>query len=349
MKIRLTYDLRGDWPVGEHDPKDKNAEFDKPETIDSIQGALESGGHQVKRIGNARNLLEQIRDLDVDIIFNICEGYDGRCRESQVPILLDMHRIPYVGSDGLTLGVTLDKGLAKKIFIAEGLPTPKFFLATNSDNLDKQNTIGFPVIVKTTYEGTSKGLTENSLVRDNAGLKRQIDFITKTYDQPALVEQFIRGTEFTIAVMGNEKCEAMPVVQISMFGSVELGDNFYTFEMVCSDNLRYACPAKISPEMTKTLQDLAVRAYKAVGCRDFGRVDFRVDEEGNPYILEINPLPCLDKKDIFDLFPRVQGTTYEATVNKILDFALARCGLSGRKGAEKGKPSSGQVSLSSKS
>ena len=157
------------------------------------------------------------------------------------------------------------------------------------------------------------------------GLKRQIDLITNTYNQPALVEEFIRGTEFTVAVMGNENPEPMPVVQVSIDGNVDLGDKFYTFSRIFSDSLRYVCPADISEELAAKMHDLAVKVYKAVGCRDFGRVDFRVDEQCNPYVLEINPLPALGKDDVFNLFPQVSGSTYEATINKIVDFAVERC------------------------
>lgn len=327
MKIGLTYDVKTDWPVGENDPADLNAEFDKPQTIDDISRALESAGHEVKRIGNVWNLLSKIDNLGVDIIFNICEGRSGRNRESQVPVLLEMHDIPFVGADGLALGVTLDKVIAKKCFIADGLPTPRFFQVTSSDNLEALNNIGFPLIVKTGYEGTSKGLTEQSRVDNYEELKEQVDFVSQTYDQPALVEEFISGKEFTVAVLGNGNAKAMPVVQISIDGRLDLGDAFYTFERVISDNLRYVCPAQISKELTKTMQDLSVKAYHSVGCRDFGRVDFRVDDDGNPYILEINPLPALDMQDVFNIFPQVMGSTYEATVNSILDFAAQRYGL----------------------
>jgi len=327
MKVGLTYDLRGDWVWRETDPRDANAEFDKPETIAELTAALESAGHTVIRIGNVYNLFQQLSRLDVDIVLNICEGLQGRNRESQVPILLEMNGIPYVGSDALTLGLTLDKSLAKKCFQADGIPTPRSFVAYHSDDLERQNQIGFPLIVKTCYEGTSKGLTDQSRVNDYVQLKEQVDFITCTYRQPALVEEFIPGMEFTVAVLGNGPYEAMPVVQVCIDGKVELGDLFYTFDYVTSASLRYICPAEISKRLQKELKDLAVRTYQSVGCRDLGRVDFRVDSRLRPYVLEINPLPCLGHEDIFNVFPQVIGSTYDQIINRILSIAAERCGL----------------------
>jgi len=328
MKVGLTYDLRTDWLLTDQDPRDASAEFDKPKTIEEISEALRSGGHEVVRIGNVRKLLETIDDLDVDIVFNICEGLSGRNRESQVPVILEMKGIPYVGADGLTLGITLDKAVTKKCFMADGLPTPRFFQADSSEGLREKNTIGFPLIVKTSFEGTSKGISEDSRVEDYAGLKRQIDLVTKVYAQPALVEEFISGTEFTVPVLGNGKARAMPVIQVSMDGSTDLGDKFYTFERVSADSLRYVCPADIPDNLIQRLQDLAVKAYHSVGCRDMGRVDFRVDKKGDPFILEINPLPCLSKEDVFNYFPQVLGTTYDRMINRILEHALDRYGMS---------------------
>jgi len=335
MKVGLTYDLRSDWEWRETDPRDANAEFDKPETIQQLTAALRSEGHEVVRIGNVHSLMQRLPGLDVDIVFNICEGLQGRNRESQVPVLLEMNGIPYVGSDALTLGLTLDKGLAKKCFQADGIPTPRFFVARNSDDLQRQNTIGYPLIVKTCYEGTSKGLTDQSRVNDDAQLKQQVDFITQTYKQPALVEEFIPGMEFTVAVLGNGPYETMPIVQVCIDGKVELGDLFYTFDYVTSSKLRYICPPEIPKELERELKDLAVRAYRSVDCCDLGRVDFRVDSKLRPYVLEINPLPCLGHEDIFNLFPQTIGSTYDRTINRILRIASERCGLNG---ARAGRP-----------
>jgi D-alanine-D-alanine ligase len=322
--VGLTYDLKTDYKFKEGDPLDANAEFDSLSTIDIIAGAIAANGFKVKKIGNAANLLEKIDHLGVDIVFNISEGLSGRNRESQVPILLEMAGVPFVGADALTLGLTLDKVMAKKIFIAEKIPTPNFFEVSSTSTLVDQDHCEFPLIVKPRFEGSSKGLSESSRVENIDELKKQVEFIVKTYKQPALVEEFISGQEFTVAIVGNESPEVMPVVQIKIDGKLKLNDKFYTFARITSDRLEYICPAKISSDLKKKLDDLALKVYRSVECRDFGRVDFRVDNNGNPYVLEINPLPSLSTEDVFMLIAKNIGITYEQMVGKILNSAMVR-------------------------
>ena len=325
--VGLTYDLKTDYKFKKDDPLDANAEFDHPDTIDVIADAIAANGFKVKKIGNASNLLEKIDHLGVDIVFNISEGVSGRNRESQVPILLEMAKVPFVGADALTLGLTLDKVMAKKIFIAEKIPTPKFFEVSSVEGLIDRDHCEFPLIVKPRFEGSSKGLSESSRVENPDELKKQVEFIVKTYKQPALVEEFISGQEFTVAIVGNENPEVMPVVQIKIDGKLKLNDKFYTFARITSDRLEYICPAKISSNLKKQLDELSLKVYRAVDCRDFGRVDFRVDQSGNPYVLEINPLPSLSTEDVFMLIAQNIGITYEQMVGKILNSAIERNNL----------------------
>ncbi len=328
MKIvGLTYDLKTDYQFREGDPPDANAEFDHASTVDVISNAIASQGFQVKKIGNANSLLENINNLGVDIVFNISEGLYGRNRESQVPILLEMARIPFVGSDALTLGLTLDKIMAKKVFMAEGVPTPRFFEIKTMANLVDIDHLRFPLIVKPRFEGSSKGLSEKSRVQNLQELETQAKFIIDTYKQPALVEEFITGQEFTVAIVGNDPPEVLPVVQIKIDGSLQLDDKFYTFARISSDRLEYVSPAPISQELDKKIRELALRSYNSVDCLDFGRVDFRVDNSGNPYVLEINPLPSLSTEDVFCLLAKLKGMSYEQLIGKILNIALTRYGL----------------------
>ncbi len=325
--VGLTYDLKTDYKFKDGDPADANAEFDHPSTIGVIAKAIESQGYKVKKIGNVTDVLEKLDNLGVDIVFNISEGLSGRNRESQVPILLEMAGIPFVGSDALTLGLTLDKIMAKKIFIAEKLPTPKFFAVNTAEELNNADHCKFPLIVKPRFEGSSKGLSDSSRVENMEELKIQVEHIISIYRQPALIEEFISGQEFTVAVIGNDSPEALPVVQIKIDGKLQLNDKFYTFARIKSDRLEYICPAKISTELKNKLQDLAIRTYRAVECRDFGRVDFRVDSDGKPFVLEINPLPSLSTEDVFMLLAKTIGITYEEMLDKILRAALKRYNL----------------------
>jgi len=326
--IGITYDLKSEWQGSSEDPIDASAELDGHKTIECLKAAFESVGHKVVLIGGARQLIDRVTksDLKVDLVFNISEGFKGRNRESQVPAILDFYNIPFAGADALTLGVTLDKVVAKKCFIADGIPTAKYFKATSDDDLRVLNTIGFPLFVKTLHEGTSKGITQKSRVDNFSQLKEQVDHICKNYHQPALCEEFIKGTEFTVGVIGNNPPEAMPVVQYAIAGKTALGNEFYSYRHVAEKLVEHICPAPIDEKLAKRLQTLAVRAYNSVDCRDFGRVDFRVDEAGKPFVLEINPLPNLSPDDVFVLFGKVKGMTYNQIINKILDEALVRLG-----------------------
>ncbi|HEX9780975.1 MAG TPA: ATP-grasp domain-containing protein [bacterium] len=328
LRIGMTYNVKTEWTPGPDDPPDLNAEFDHEDTIRAIERALASGGHEVMRIGNARQLLERMPDLGVDIVFNIAEGYEGRNRESQVPILLEMIGVPFVGADGLTLGLTLDKILSKKVLLAEGIPTPRFAEFSALEELNALD-LRYPLIVKLRYEGTSKGLTTDSVVDSPEQLRRQAARLMESYRGfSVFVEEFIEGQEFTVCLIGNGMPTPYPVVQIQLDGKTDLGRLFYTFDHVRQQHRsRYMVPAAIPEPLARDLQALALRTYRAVDCRDFGRVDFRVDRDGRPHVLEINPLPSLSLEDAYRFVAEACELTYDQIVCRILDAALVRCGL----------------------
>ena len=323
ITVGLTYDLKTDYDPGINDPKDVSAEFDHPKVVDELEESLETSGYEVLRIGNAKQLLNNIKDINVDIVFNIAEGLKGRNRESQVPIILEMMGIPFVGADGLTLGLTLDKVLAKKIFMTEGLPTPKYF---EVDRIDRINgtCLDYPLIVKPKFEGSSKGIDDNSLVKDSSSLRRQIEKIIDTYDEPALIEEFIEGRELTAALLGNENPEVLPLIQVKIDDKLDLGELFYTYERISSDKLSYVCPAEVSKELAEEIKRIAIAAYKAVGCKDFGRVDLRINKQGKPYVLEVNPLPCLAVDDAYGVTAKAIGISFAEMINRVLTEALKR-------------------------
>ena len=332
FRVGLTYNVKSEFVLQPGDPPDLNAEFDHEETVAHIEKALTEGGHRVVRIGSARRLLERMAQPGVDIVFNIAEGYEGRNRESQVPILLEMMRVPFVGADGLTLGLTLDKVLTKKVLIAEGIPTPRFAEVSDPETL-WQVELTYPLIVKLRCEGSSKGLTEHSLVNTPEELRRQVHVLTETYKHASVfIEEFIEGEEFTVALTGNESPEVYPVVQIALDGRTDLGRKFFTFAYLRS-GADYICPAKIPDALAKQMRELALRTYQTVECRDFGRVDFRVDRQGRPTVLEINPLPSLSTEDVFHFVAKTRGMTHYQIINRILDTALVRHGLLSREEA----------------
>ena len=325
--VGLTYDLKKEYVFKKDDPPDANAELDPDYIIQIVTQALERPGHKVIRIGNAEKLLKFLKEgHKVDIVFNLAEGIYGRNRESQIPIILEMCRIPFIGSDGLTLGLTLDKINTKKILSFEGIPTPKFIGINDIASMDGR-CLNFPLIVKPRYEGSSKGLDEKAVVTNISKLKKRADWLIATYKQPALVEEFISGQEFTVAVVGNKNPVVLPPVQVRIEGKLNLGNMFYSHSRINSTSLDYVCPAKISKKLEEKIKVYALRTYQTVECRDFGRIDFRVDKKGNPYVLEINPLPSLSTEDTFAIVGTYLGIGYERMVNWILEEGLIRNGL----------------------
>ncbi len=326
--VGLTYNLKREYPFRKGDPHDANAELDQEDLIGLVSQSFIRAGHKIIKIGHAENLLKFLKEKKqkADIIFNIAEGFYGRNRESQVPVILEMHQMPFVGSDGLTLGLTLDKTTTKKILTFENIPTPKFFEISDISSMNGAG-FSFPLIVKPRYEGSSKGLDDNAVVTNARRLRERANWLINTYKQPALVEEFISGREFTVAVMGNKNPVVLPIVQIRIEGKLDLGNMFYTHFRLHSTSLDYICPARISNKLEKKMKELALRTYKAVECRDFGRIDFRVDEKENPYVLEINPLPSLSTEDTFAVVGTYLGVGYERMINWILEEGLIRNGL----------------------
>ncbi|MEW5758806.1 MAG: ATP-grasp domain-containing protein [Candidatus Omnitrophota bacterium] len=329
--IGITFDLKADYKPNIGDPEDINAEFDSEGTIDNLAKTIESLGYKVKKIGNINRVISSLNNLGVDLVFNICEGTKGRNRESQVPMLLELKDIPFVGADALTLGLTLDKYLTKKILVAEGIPTPKFFQAEDLTSVDNQiKGMNFPMIVKPRFEGSSKGLTDSARVTSIDELKKRIRHVNINYKQAAIVEEFISGKEATVGIIGNKhKAQALPVSQIKIDGQSNLKDKFYTHDYLKykKDNVEYVFDNDFSKVLNETMQRYALLTYNAVECRDFGRVDFRIDENNNPFVLEINPLPSLSCEDVFVLVSEYMGLTFSDTIAKIIEAAKERYGL----------------------
>ncbi|MBI3291522.1 MAG: hypothetical protein HYZ73_01755 [Elusimicrobia bacterium] len=327
MRIGFTYDAKADYELRPGDLPDRFDEFDGGTTLQEIEEALRSEGHEVTRIGHVRNLLQRLTAGERwDIVFNIAEGLDGRNRESQIPMLLELFGQPFTASDALTMGMTLDKTIAKKIVSVHGVPTPRFLEVRRVDDLS-QAALKFPAIVKPSEEGTSKGLSPESVVRTPKQLATRVGWVLDTYRQPALVEEFIVGQEFTVAVVGNDPPEALPPVQIAIAGQTDLGEEFYTHARVESNEIEYLCPAPISPAVDQQLRTIALQAFQALECRDVARIDIRMDRTGTPFFLECNPLPNLGQIDVFPKIARAIGQSYDSLILRILHAACKRYGL----------------------
>ncbi len=330
LKVGITYDLRKDFSHREDQPIDSFEEFDSEETIDTIRDVLQSDGHEVIKLGGGVGLIDRLRTSPVDIVFNIAEGIGGRNREAHIPALLEFLNIPYTGSDPLTLSLTLDKAMAKKVVRSEGILTPGFKKVEKMEDLHGLD-LCYPLFVKLCYEGSSKGVRLDSKISDPANLKMKVQWLLETYGPPVLVEEFVSGPEFTVGILGNSDPAILGVMQIEIKGSPP-EEAIYSLEVKreWEEKVRYHCPPPISPHLLRGIEEVALRAYRALDCRDVSRVDIRVGEDGIPYFLEINPLPGLSP--VYGDLPIMAGRMgweYSRLVKRIFYHALKRYGMAG--------------------
>ena len=340
MKVGLIYNMRWENTEESLEPpggifSDSQAEWDSPETIAAIQSALRQR-HEVIPINAASDALEMLRKNRPDIVFNIAEGGAGPCREGHIPSILEYLGIPYTASDPLTLNICLDKSRTKEILTYHGFPTARFHVVTDQDL--SCNSLKYPLVVKPLYEGSSKGIYNNSLVRTREEMIERTSWLMQSYDEPALVEEFLPGREFTIAILGNgARARVLPIVEILFDSLPEEVNPIYSFEakwvwdQSCNPLNIFECPARIDEELKMEIEKLCLGAYRVLRCRDWCRVDVRLDAEGRPHILELNPLPgILPKPEDNSCFPkaaRAAGMSYDQLINEVLDIACERYGL----------------------
>ncbi len=328
LRVGITYNLKKDFSSTGNQPTDSFEEFDAEETIDAIQKVLEGEGHEVIRLGGDVRLVDRLRKGPIDIVFNIAEGLGGRNREAHIPALLEFLNIPYTGSDPLTLSATLDKSMAKKIVMSEGIPTPRFLKVEKIDEL-KGAELRFPLFVKLCYEGSSKGIRLDSKVLDPPSLEEKVRKLLENYGPPVLVEEFVGGPEFTVGILGNEVPVVLGVMQIEIKGMAQK-EAIYSLEVKreWEERVRYHCPALVDEPLLKRIEEVALRAYRALDCRDVSRVDIRVGEDGTPYFLEINPLPGLSPVyGDLPIMAKKMGWDYSRLVKTIFHNAQKRYGL----------------------
>jgi D-alanine-D-alanine ligase len=328
FKVGITYNLKKDFSRQENQPIDFLEEFDSEETIDAIRKVLESEGHEVIKLGGDTGLIDRLRQTSVDIVFNIAEGLQGRNREAHIPALLEYLNIPYTGSDPLTLSLTLDKAMAKRVVMSQNIPTPRFIKVERMEDLDGLD-LRYPLFVKLCYEGSSKGVRLDSKILDSQSLEEKARGLLKTYGSPLLVEEFVKGPEFTVGVLGNEDPFILGVMQIEIKGSPP-EESIYSLEIKreWEEKVRYHCPPFVDQNLLRKIEEVALRSYRALDCRDVSRVDIRVGEDKTPYFLEINPLPGLSPVygDLV-IMARSMGWDYAELVKTILHHALKRYGM----------------------
>ena len=333
MRVGLTYNLKKD--VKDGLTNDWDAEWDTEETIDAVRSAL-SSQHDVILLEADENVVENLKGSKPDIVFNIAEGRDGPNRESHVPAMLEMLEIPYTGSDPMTLSLCLDKGRAKEILSFYKVSTPRFQVVSSISGQIKLKK--FPLIVKPLHEGSSKGVKNDALIFSPSELKKKVEKIIVQYHQPALIEEYLNGREFTVAVMGNNgDTRVLPIVEIKFDNLPRDINHIYSYEAKWIwDNSKnpldiFQCPADIDGELRDNIEEAALKAYKSLRCRDWCRIDIRLDSDNEPNILELNPLPgVLPKPEDNSCFPkaaRTAGMSYNEMILSILNIARKRYGL----------------------
>jgi D-alanine-D-alanine ligase len=328
LRVGITYNLKKDFSHPENQPVDLYEEFDIEETIDAIRDVLIGDGHEVIKLGGGNGLIDRLRETPINIVFNIAEGLRGRNREAHIPALLEFLNIPYTGSDPLTLSLTLDKSMAKRVVMSAGVPTPRFKKVNRMEELREVN-LSYPVFVKLCEEGSSKGVRLDSKVRDARSLEEKTRWLLESYGSPVLVEEFVEGPEFTVGVLGNEVPSVLGVMLIEIKGRA-VEEAIYSLEIKreWEEKVAYHCPPPIDPELQKGIEAVALQAYRALDCRDVSRVDIRVGKDGTPYFIEINPLPGLSPVyGDLPIMAKRMGWSYDRLVRTIFHHALKRYGL----------------------
>ena len=332
MRIGFTFDLRDDFPSrGLAD--DEAAECESPDTVDGIADTITSLGHEVDRIGHVRALTARLVAGDRwDVVFNMAEGVAGPSRESQVPAVLEAYDIPYTFSDPLTLAISLQKAMAKRVVRDAGVATAPVVVIVDSDDPGPLP-LAFPLFAKPLSEGSSKGITGASIVHDRTSLAALSRLLIERYRQPVLVEEFLPGREFTVGIVGTGRsARALGVMDISLTSLAEPGVYSRQNKVHYKGRVSYArADGALAADATR----VALDAWRALGCRDGGRVDLRCDRHGTINFLEVNPLPGLDPAtgDIVVLCG-LHDISYRDLIAMILDEAIQRIGAAPQASAD---------------
>ena len=350
LSVAVLANLKKNAPTYDGMPADALDDLDSEYTVNAIVSALEARGHHACFLEANLDLVEVLPRLKPDICFNISEGHWGDSRESQIPALLEMMRVPYTGSGVLTLALTLDKPMTKRVLAFHGLPTPAFQVFERVDEpLDID--LAFPLFVKPSREGTGMGISADSIVRSEVELRSRLRSHLARYRQPILVERFIQGREVTLGCTGNlfppvarrlpedtdaprvtQGLQFLPVLEVNFQEYPESESGVYTnrIKTEWAHDFHFLCPAPISDMLHDELEWLAAAVFRTTGCFDVARVDFRLDANNGdrPYVLEVNPLPGLNP-DVSDLVleSRAGGVEYDELIDRILLSACSRYGI----------------------
>jgi len=325
LTIGLTYDLRSAY-LAEGYTEDETAEFDRDDTVTAIETTLQSLGHSTERIGHGRQLAEAlVAGRRWDLVFNISEGMYGIGREAQVPALLDLYRIPYTFSDPLVMSLTLHKGMTKHVVRDAGVPTSDFTIAATPEEAESVP-FAAPFFVKPVAEGTGKGVTPQSIVRNRSDLEVVCRRLIDTYRQPVIIEPYLPGREFTTAIVGTGKrARALGSIEVHLLETAEAGVYSYVNKEECESRVRYRLVRPDDDPVVADAEAVALAAWRALNCRDAGRIDLRCDDRGRPQFIEVNPLAGIhpEHSDL-PIICNHLGIPYRQLIGWIIDSAAAR-------------------------
>ncbi len=334
MNIAFLYNVRHEYLDPKDYRKQLEADFDDPITTKWQIKHLRNLGFKVIPIeANEKAYLKLYKNRkEIDLVFNVAEGIYGRDRELQLPAMFEMLQIPYTGSSPLTQAFSLNKAKAKEIFVAKGIPTADFQMVEKEDFVLNKK-LRFPLIVKPVAEGSSMGITNKSVVFDMLSLKHQVKKILDAFNEPALIEPFLVGREFSVSMLGNPP-EFLPIIEPdhSMlpkkylpFDSYEV--KWFFEEQGHADYLK--CPAKLEKSLQKKIEKICLDVWEALEVKDWCRIDIKCDKKGNPFVLEINSPagiapPEASMTSYFPLTARAAGISYEQLLMRIVNSALKR-------------------------
>ena len=325
ITVGLTFDLKDDYlRIGYS--HEEVAEFDSIETIDTLDDTLTSLEYEVIRIGNLFGLVKFLNSgKRCDIVFNICEGMYGIAREAQVPCLLDAYRIPYVFSEPDVLNFTLDKALTKLVLKEAGILTAPYQVIHRMEDTEKIE-LDYPLFVKPVAEGTSKGIDGHSLVENESDLIKAVSYLFETFKQPVLVESFLPGREFTVGVLSSgDESRAIGAMEIIL--NEKTPHPIYSYS-VKKDWEKYVSYRIADDPVAIECVEQAVRIWKIIKGKDAGRIDFRLDSQGRPNFIEVNPLAGLNPTySDLPILARLKGIDYKEIITDIMDSAIKRAGL----------------------
>ncbi len=305
------------------------------EERESVERILQQAGYKTSLFnvdGDIKRLIAFLEDKQPDLIFNLCESVGNESiHEMHAAGIYELLEFPYTGANAFTLGTCLNKVRTKEILSYHNIPTPRFALYKSISELVTDDLeLSFPLIVKPSLEDASVGIENASVVDNVASLRKRIRHVLQNYDQPALVEEYINGRELNVAIIGNKRPIVFPISEIDFSTLPEHFPHIVTYNAKWVegteeyDGTKGVCPANIPAETERKAKEIALKAYKVMGLRDYGRIDMRLDNKGRLYVLEVNPNPDISDSAGFSRSARAYGLSIEEAIARIVEYALER-------------------------